>query len=90
MVLLSGNQFSGVVSNPNGAEVTTIQFSQYSVDRAPLRFVLTKQSAYVDNTAYYWIVPLSQLPSTSYISLRYNLTLVNSPASGYEYIFNLY
>lgn len=89
-MLLSGNQFSGVVSNPNGAEVTTIQFSQYSIDNAPLRFVLTGQSAYVDSTAYYWIVPLSQLPPSSYISLRYNLSLVNSPASGYEYIFNFY
>jgi hypothetical protein len=79
-----------VVSNPNGAEVTTIQFSQYSIDNSPLRFTLTKQSAYVDNTAYYWMIPLSQLPAATFITLRYNLTLVNSPSSNYEYIFNMY
>jgi hypothetical protein len=90
MNIISGSQYSGVVSNPNTGEINTIQFGQYSVENAPLRFVLAKQSAYADNTQYYWIVPLLQNPGTAYISLRYNLTLVNSPASGYEYIFNHY
>lgn len=90
MTLNSGSQYSGVVSNPNAGEIYSIQFAQYSIENAPLRFTLAKQSAYVDNTAYYWIVPLLQNPGTAYISLRYNLTLVNSPASSYEYIFNHY
>lgn len=52
--------------------------------------VLAQQSAYADNTLYYWIVPLLQNPGTAYITLRYNLTLVCSPPSGYEYIHNHY
>jgi hypothetical protein len=72
-----------VVSNPNGAEINTIQFAQYSIELAPLRFVLAKQSAYTDNTAYFWIVPLLKNPSAAFVTLRYNLTLVNSPASAY-------
>lgn len=90
MSIISGSQYSGVVSNPNTGENYNIQFAQYSVENAPLRFTLAKQTAYTDNVAYYWIVPLLQNPSTAYITLRYNLTLVNSPASGYEYIFNHY
>jgi hypothetical protein len=90
MTLQSGSQFSGVVSNPNGGEINTIQFSQYSIELAPLRFALAKQSAYSDNALYTWIVPLLQNPSTAYISLRYNLTLVNSPSGSQEYIFNHY
>ena len=29
-------------------------------------------------------------PGTAYVTLRYNLTLVTSPNSNYEYIFNMY
>lgn len=88
--LASGGLYSGVVSNPNNNEVNVIQFGQYSINNAPLRFSLSKQSAYVDNTQYTYIIPLMQNPSTAYVTLRYNLTLVNSPSSGYEYIFNMY
>lgn len=88
--LVSGNQYSGVVSNPNTNEVNTIQFGQASIENAPLRFVLAKQSSYTDNTLYTWIVPLIKNPSTAFVSLRYNLTLVVSPANSYEYIFNHY
>jgi hypothetical protein len=70
--------------------VNVVQFSQYSIANSPLRYSLSKQSAYVDNTQYTYIIPLKQNPNTAYITLRYNLTLVNSPASGYEYIFNMY
>lgn len=31
-----------------------------------------------------------QNPSTAYVTLRFNLTLVHCPSSGYEYIFNMY
>ena len=86
----SGDQYSGVVSNPNGGEINAIQFGQYSIELTPLRFVLGKQSAYTDNTGYTWIVPLLLNPSTAFVSLRYNLTLVTSPAGSYEYIFNHY
>jgi hypothetical protein len=90
MILDSGDQFSGVVSNPNGGEINTIQFGQYSIELTPLRFAVAKQSAYSDNTLYTWIVPLLLNPTTAFVSLRYNLTLVTSPPSSYEYIFNHY
>ena len=87
---INGNEYSGWVSNPNNNEMTSIKFGQYSIDNAPLVFSLTKQSDYSDNTAYTWIIPLIKNPSTAYISLRYNLTLVCNPTSGYEYTHNLY
>lgn len=91
MTLLSGSQYSGYVSNSNSlSEIYNIQYSQYGIELAPLRFTLAKQQAYTDNIPYTWIIPLLQNPNTAYISLRYNLTLVNSPASSYEYIFNHY
>lgn len=83
MNIISGSQYSGVVSNPNAGEIYNIQFAQYSIENAPLRFILAKQSAYTDNVAYYWIVPLLQNPGTAFVTLRYNLTLVNSPAGSY-------
>ena len=70
--------------------MNVIQFGQYSIANTPLRFSLSKQNAYVDNTAYTYIIPLMQNPSTAYVTLRYNLTLVHCPSSGYEYIFNMY
>lgn len=88
--LLNGNEYSGWVSGANSNEVTTIKFAQYSIENAPLVFSLSRQSSYSDNTAYTWIIPLLKNPNTAYISLRYNLTLVCSPASGYEYVHNFY
>ena len=46
----SGHRFSEVVSNPNGGEVTTIQFGQYAQKMAPLRFTLARQSTYTAGT----------------------------------------
>lgn len=43
---------------------------------SPLRFALARQSAYTDNVEYIWRLPLLKNPSTAYISLRYNLTLI--------------
>lgn len=87
----SGHRFSEVVSNPNTNEVTTLQFSQYSNNMAPLRFSLARQSAYVDNTEYVWRLPLLKNPSTAYVSLRYNLTLLEYPAgTNYGIVFNHY
>jgi len=70
--------------------VNVIQFGQYAINNAPLRFSLSMQSAYVDNTAYTYIIPLMQNPGTAYVTLRYNLSLVNSPSGSYEYVFNMY
>lgn len=86
----SGSQYSGVVLNPNNNEVFSVHYGQPSIDNSPLRFTLARQSAYSDNTEYTWIIPLIKNPSTAYISLRYNLTLVHSPSSEYEHIFNHY
>ena len=89
--LFSGGEYSGVVSNPNSNnEVNSIQFGQYSIDNAPLRFTLAKQSAYSDNTMYTWMVPLIKNPSAAYVTLRYNLTLVRSANAKYEYVHNFY
>lgn len=58
---------------------------------SPLRFSLARQSAYVDNVEYIWRLPLLKNPSTAYISLRYNLTLLEYPTStNYGIIFNHY
>jgi len=81
--LVSGGSFSGWVSNANNNEVNVIQFGQYSIANTPLRFSLSKQNAYADNTAYTYIIPLMQNPSTANVTLRYNLTLVHCPSSGY-------
>lgn len=43
---------------------------------SPLRFSLARQNAYTDNVEYIWRLPLLKNPSTAYISLRYNLTLM--------------
>jgi hypothetical protein len=53
-------------------------------------FSLSRQSSYSDNTEYTWIIPLIKNPNTAFISLRYNLTLVCSPSSSYEYTHNFY
>ena len=79
------------MSNSAGnSEIHTIQFGQYAINNAPLRFTLSKQPAYVDSTQYTLIIPLMKNPGTAYVTLRYNLTLVTSPNSNYEYIFNMY
>lgn len=90
MNIISGVRFSGAVSNTNNGEAYNIQFAQYSIENAPLRYTLARQSAYVDSTQYYWIVPLIKNPSTAFITLRYNLSLIVCPAGNYEYIFNFY
>lgn len=48
---------------------------------APIRFALAKQSAYTAGTSYTWRIPLIKNPSTAYIALRYNLTLMQYPSS---------
>ena len=88
--LLNGQRFSGWVSNQNGNEVTSINFAQYSIDNAPLRFSLARQSTYSDNTLYTFMLPLLKNPSTAYVALRYNISLVRSPSSSYEYVHNFY
>jgi hypothetical protein len=56
---------------------------------SPLRFSLARQSAYTDNVEYVWRIPLLKNPSIAYISLRYNLTLMEYPSStNYGIIFN--
>lgn len=58
---------------------------------SPLRFSLARQNAYTDNASYIWRLPLLKNPSTAYVSLRYNLTLLEYPSStSYGYIFNHY
>jgi len=58
---------------------------------APLRFNLACQSAYTDNVEYIWRLPLLKNPSTAYVSLRYNLTLLEYPSSTtYGIVFNHY
>ena len=79
----SGHRFSEVVSNPNGGEVTTIQFGQYSQKMTPLRLTLARQSSYSAGTEYTWRIPLLKNPSVAYTALRYNLTLAEYPASTY-------
>ena len=79
----SGHRFSEVVSNPNGGEVTTVQFAQYSQKMTPLRFTLARQSAYSAGTPYIWRIPLLKNPSTAYVALRYNLTLMEYSSSVY-------
>ena len=88
--LLNGQRFSGWVANQNGNEVTNIHFAQYSIDNAPLRFTLARQSAYTDGTVYTYMIPLIKNPGTAYVTLRYNVSLVCSPTSGYEYVHNFY
>ena len=77
----SGHRFSEVVSNPNGGEVTTIQFSQYSNKMSHLKLTLARMSAYTAGTEYVWRIPLLKNPSTPYTGLRYNLTLMEYPSS---------
>jgi hypothetical protein len=87
----SGHRFSEVVNDPSGSEVTTLQFAQYSNNMAPLRFALAKQKAYTDNVEYIWRIPLLKNPSTAFVALRYNLTLMEYPSStNYGIIFNHY
>jgi hypothetical protein len=81
--LVTGQEYSSWVSNPNNNEVTTIQFAQPSINNAPLRFCLALQSAYSDNTLYTWRIPLLKNPATAFVSLRYNLSLVHSSSSTY-------
>jgi len=50
---------------------------------------LAKQSAYTDGVEYVWRLPLLKNPATAYISLRYNLTLMEYPSTtNYGIIFN--
>ncbi len=81
--ILTGTQYSSVVGNPNGNEVTTVQFSQYSQKMAPLKYSLAKMSAFTAGTSYTWRVPLIKNPSTAFIALRYNLTLTRYSSSNY-------
>lgn len=56
---------------------------------APIRISLAGMAAYTQGTSYVWRVPLIKNPSSPYISLRYNLTLVNYPnGAGYGVIVN--
>jgi hypothetical protein len=56
---------------------------------APLRFALAKQQAYTAGTSYVWRIPLIKNPSTAYIALRYNLTLMYYPnGANYGIIIN--
>ena len=50
---------------------------------APLRFTLARQSSYNAGVEYVWRIPLLKNPSTAYIALRYNLTLMVYPSSSY-------
>jgi hypothetical protein len=77
----SGVQYTSVVGNPNNNEVTTLQFSQYSQKMTPLKYSLAKMSAYTAGTSYTWRIPLIKNPSTAFISLRMNLTLMTFSSS---------
>jgi hypothetical protein len=45
----------------------------------------------VDNTEYVWRLPLLKNPATAYVSLRYNLTLLEYPSGiNYGIVFNHY
>lgn len=58
---------------------------------APLRFTLARQSAYTAGTEYTWRIPLLKNPSTAFVALRYNLTLVEYSSSAYyEKIVNMH
>ena len=70
--------------------MTSLQFAQYSIDNAPLRFNLARQSSYTDGTTYNYMIPLIKNPGTAYVALRYNISLVCNPTSGYEYVHNFY
>lgn len=73
----SGSVYSHNLGNANASANTVVQFAQYTNKFAPLVFSLSLQSAYTDNNAYIWRIPMIQNPSATFAALRYNLTLVN-------------
>jgi hypothetical protein len=77
----NGAVFSHQLSNANTSANTVVLFSQYTNIFAPLIFSLSLQSAYVDNTAYIWRIPLIQNPTATFAALRYNLTLLSYASS---------
>lgn len=73
----SGSVYSHNLGNANASANTVVLFSQYTTKFAPLIFSLSLQSAYTDNTAYIWRIPMIQNPSATFAALRYNLSLIN-------------
>jgi hypothetical protein len=65
--------------------VTTVKFHQYGSSYINhLQISLAKQSAYTSGTQYTWRIPLLKNPSTAFVSLSYNLTLVEyATSTGY-------
>ena len=89
-VLNSGSQFSGIITNPNNNQITSIQFGQPTIKNAPLMFSFTNFNNLLDNTQYTFTLPLLKNPSIAFISLRYNVSILISPTSSYEYVHNHY
>jgi hypothetical protein len=76
-VFWTGDVYSHWLSDANPSANTVVKFGQYGFKYTPLTFALTLQSAYVDNTAYIWRIPMVKNPSQTFAALRYNLTLLS-------------